>query len=99
MPLPTSRSHRISLTDASALTKRRTASIKGGFFFRKELDDILAQPGCAGVRYYHAQKADGSDTIVIVGVDGDGNDMTQGVIMEDGFDCPPVCGSANALNS
>ena len=99
MPLPGPRSHRVSLADAAALTKRRSGATKGGFFFRKELDEILAQAGCAGIRYYHAQKADGTETIVLVGVDGDGNDMTQGVIMEDHFDCPPHCGAANALNS
>lgn len=99
MALPDPRSHRISLTDATAQTKQRSGSVKGGFFHRKELDDLLAQPGCAGLRFYYGRKADQRDTIVLVGVDGDGNDLVQGVILEDHFDCPPWCGNANALNS
>jgi hypothetical protein len=99
MPLPPPRSHRISLSDASTLVRSRSTVVKGGFFFRKELDELLAQPSCSGIRYYYAKDSSGNDTIILVGVDQEGNDLVQGVLMEDSFFCPPFCGNANALNS
>jgi hypothetical protein len=73
-------------------------SIKGGSFNRDIFDKILAQPGCSGIRYYYAKKDDGTATIVIVGVDGGGNDMTSGILGDETYPCPPVCGSPNQLN-
>jgi hypothetical protein len=73
-------------------------SNKGGSFSRDIFDQILAQPGCSGIRYYYAKKDDGTPTIVLVGVDGGGNDMTSGVLGEETYPCPPVCGSPNQLN-
>lgn len=73
-------------------------SIKGAYFSRDIFDQILAQPGCSGIRYYHAKKDDGTATIVLVGVDGAGNDMTYGVLGETGWPCPPMCGAPNELN-
>jgi len=100
MALPAPKSHRITLNDATDQARRSPKGPhKGGLFLRKDLDDLLAQPGCAGLRYYYGRKADGADTLILVGVDADGNDLVQGVVMEDSFLCPPVCGAANALNS
>lgn len=100
MALPDPRSHRISVADAAAQTRRyREGQQKGGFFLRKELDELLAQPGCSGLRYYYGRKVDGQESLLLVGVDKDGNDLVQGIIMEESFLCPPICGSANALNS
>jgi hypothetical protein len=73
-------------------------SIKGGSFNRDIFDKILAQPGCAGIRYYYAKKDDGTATLVLVGVDGGGNDITSGILGDDNVPCPPVCGSPNQLN-
>ena len=100
MALPDPKSHRISLEDAAAQTRRgRGGSQKGGLFLRAELDQLLAQPGCAGLRFYYGRKADGQDTVILVGVDEKGDDMEQGVLMEEHFLCPPWCGSANSLNT
>jgi hypothetical protein len=100
MALPDPKSHRISLDEAAAQAKRhRGGPHKGGMFLRAELDQLLAQPGCAGLRFYYGRKADGQDTLILVGVDEKGNDMEQGVLLEDHFLCPPWCGSANALNT
>jgi hypothetical protein len=73
-------------------------TIKGGHFARNIFDKILAQPGCVGIRYYYAALDDGSPTMVLVGVDQNGNDIDSGVIGEATFPCPPFCGSANELN-
>jgi hypothetical protein len=73
-------------------------TIKGGYFARNIFDKILAQPGCIGIRYYYAALDDSSPTIVLVGVDRNGNDIDSGVIGEVIFPCPPYCGSPNELN-
>ena len=73
-------------------------TIKGGYFARNIFEKILAQPGCVGIRYYYAALDDGSPTMVLVGVDSNGNDMEQGVIAEKVWPCPPLCSPSNQLN-
>ncbi len=75
-----------------------TPSIKGAYFGRSAFDKILAQAGCIGIRYYYAKKDDGTPTLVLVGVDGSGNDITVGILIEDAFPCPPFCGGPSPLN-
>jgi len=100
MALPDPKGHRISLDEAIAQAKRFRAGMnKGGLFLRKELDDLLAQPGCAALRFYYGRKEDGTDTLILVGSDGKGNDMTAGVVLEDHFLCPPFCNETSALHS
>jgi len=103
MALPPSHDHRITLAEAIALTQRsRDAASprneRGGMFHRAAVDELLAQPGCVGLRYYHGRHADGSSAIVLVGVDDKGNDMTDGVLLERQFPCPPYCGDPDGLN-
>ena len=69
-------------------------SMRGGFFSRSIFEKILAQNGCVGVRYYYAQKDDGSSTIVLVGVDTMANDMTSGILGDITVPCPPFCGTS-----
>lgn len=100
MALPDRKSHRVALDVAAAQAKRaRDGGIKGGYFHRKDLDDLLAQSGCVGIRYYYGRKEDGQDTLIVVGVDTAGDDISKGVVMEDSFLCPPWCGTGNSLNS
>jgi len=74
-----------------------TPSIKGAYFDRNAFDKILDQAGCVGIRYYYAKKDDGTATIVLVGVDSNGNDMTQGILVDNGLPCPPFCSAPNQL--
>jgi hypothetical protein len=108
MALPEPKDHRISLTDAAALTRRyrdhagKTAGAevpKCGLFLRRLIDELLAQPGCSGMRVYYGRTATGEDTFVLVGVDQKGDDMTGGTLLEDPFYCPPFCSTASMLNS
>lgn len=49
------------------------------------LDQILAQPGCAGIRFYNGINEKGQKTLVYVGVDAAGKDLlTKTVVLEDG---------------
>jgi hypothetical protein len=49
---------------------------------RKIIDQILAQPGCAGIRFIDAINEEGRKTLVYVGVDAAGKDMLQNVVVE-----------------
>lgn len=100
MSLPSPKGHRIPLDEAAEQTKRyRDSMSKGGLFLRAELDDLLAQPGCSALRFYYGRDKDGQDSLILVGVDKEGNDIVNGVLMELHFPCPPICGDGNALNS
>ncbi|MGQ0766459.1 MAG: hypothetical protein ACT4OZ_12425 [Gemmatimonadota bacterium] len=73
---------RITLDQAVEFTQRyrrsAPASEHGGFFYSMGLVEVLSQPGCTGIRFYHGLDARGAYRLVIVGVDGDGNDMVGG---------------------
>lgn len=48
---------------------------------RNIIDQILVQPGCVGLRFYNAINEIGQTTLVYVGVDAQGNDITKTVIV------------------
>jgi len=66
--------------------------VKGVYYSRDIYERILAQDGCVGVRYYFAM-SEGKRTIVLVGVDANGNDLIHGAIGNRGPWCPPWCGT------
>jgi hypothetical protein len=88
--------HRITLQEAMDLTKAFQVSASSDaviahYFGKKALEEALTQPGCTGLRMYYAKHKDGSPTLVIVGVDHDGNDMTGGITLQLTIPCPPDC--------
>jgi hypothetical protein len=88
--------HQVDLVTALRLIKNhksnlKAPSTKGGFFSRNAFEKILAQEGAIGIRFYYAQKDDGTPTLVLVGVDAKGQDIQTGLIMERTLDCPPWC--------
>ena len=96
--------HSVSLADAAKMTKAHRSSAKPGdvnahYVGRDAVETILRQPGCVGIRWYHAQHPKGHHTLVAVGVDKAGNDLHQGAIAEETMPCPPFCSAANPLNS
>ena len=101
MALPPKKDHRISLAEASELTRgHRKAQPNvphGGFFHREAFESLLGQKGCAGIRIYRAQGAQGTHHFVLVGVDGEGKDMTGDGCMEKCYPCPPYCDEASPL--
>lgn len=103
MALPP-RDHHISLNDAITLIARHRSAaaateVKAHAFARDQLLEVLNQPRCRGLRLYHARGADNAPTLVAVGMDGDGNDLTSGTLLELAMPCPPFCSAANALNT
>ena len=96
--------HSITLEDAAKLTAnyRKNSgvnAIKGGYFGKTALKDIVDQKGCVGIRFYYGQKDDGTPCLVLVGADAAENDMTNGRLAERELPCPPDCGEDNVLNS
>jgi hypothetical protein len=52
---------------------------------RNIIDQILAQPGCVGLRFYNALNEIGQKTLVYVGVDAAGKDLVKStVVLTDG---------------
>jgi hypothetical protein len=102
MSLPT-RNHHIALAEAARMTRRfretHPAAEKGGAFHANQVRELLGQRGCTALRYYHALDAAEQQAIVLVGVDTNGADLTDGVLMELHFPCPPYCGGWSELNS
>ncbi|HRE51111.1 MAG TPA: hypothetical protein PK339_06815 [Flavitalea sp.] len=44
---------------------------------RNILDQILAQPGCAGIRFYNAYNENGEQTMVYVGINQEGKNILE----------------------
>lgn len=103
-PLPQDRDHRIPLKEAAEQTRRQrsrrpTQIGDVGALTAKAIRELLDQPGCVGMRYYRARNAKDEGSMVLVGVDADGNDMVDGIVLDAILPCPPYCSDDNALNS
>ena len=102
-PLPP-RDHRISKSEAVKKTKKykEKKPKKDRYptlaFHAEAYKRILDQPGCVGIRSYPAETDAGVVTMVLVGVDADGNDMVDGTLENHPFECPEVCSDENELN-
>lgn len=91
----------ITLAEGAAMTKqwRRTNSNGNAVYYGKDvLEQLLAQPGVMGIRFHFAIDTDGKNTLVLVGVDADENDVLS-IVADRGIKCPVMCGMRNVLNS
>ncbi len=86
----------MDLTKAFQVSASSNAVI-AHYFGKKSLDEALAQPGCTGLRMYYAKHKDGSPTLVIVGVDHNGDDITTGTVLQYAIPCPPDCPAPHIL--
>jgi len=102
MALP-SRNHHITLAAAAPMTRRWRERApdeeKGGAFHADQVLELLDQPGCAALRYYHALDAAGKPALILTGVDVEGVDMADGFLLDFHVPCPPFCGEPDGLNS
>lgn len=94
----------VTLTEAAGWTAAYRNTIKEGdriahFFGTNKIQQILDQPGCMGIRIYHGLDENGEKILILVGAAADESDMTNGVIVEVSFPCPPICPGLNPLNS
>ncbi len=95
--------HSISLPNAADLTANyrtnHATAIKGFYYGKTAISDILAQDDCVGIRIYFGEDEFANPQLVICGVDANEDDLDQGLLAEFGWPCPPQCGTSNALNS
>ena len=59
----------------SAYRKANPSDVAYFYVGRNILEQVLAQPGCVGMRFYNAYNEAGEKTLVYVGVTAEGNDM------------------------
>jgi len=92
----------ITLQEGAEYTARyrssKQNSVKGVFFGRAHIEQILQQTDCKGLRLYFAQESDGGNTLVMVGADSNQNDQLD-LIFERAVRCPTTCSSTNPLNT
>jgi len=50
---------------------------------RNIIEQILAQPGCVGMRFYNALNEAGKKTLVYVGIDASGKDIVKKVVVQE----------------
>ena len=67
------------LTQASQWTRnyrnQNPGAPKGHRINKSQLDAILSQPGCEGIRVYYGLDEDNNRKLVMVGIDADENDI------------------------
>lgn len=104
MSLPEKQSQSIS----SEVAGKQTANYRrvmnknspiGGLFWKEYIVGMLNQPGCIAMRYYYGRDDEDFPTLILVGVDKDGNDIANGILLEVTPPCPPYCSNNNYLNS
>lgn len=90
--------HKISMREAQKLMANfrkqvPEASVIGGFFGKNALMNILAQPGVVGIRAYFANEENGTPTLILFGVNANGDDVIVDGVgpLERWFPCPPFC--------
>lgn len=96
--------HDIPLATAAQWTKNYrdvnpSTAIIAHYFGKQAISQVLAQTNCVGIRSYYAINADGVKELIIVGVDANGNDLYEGMILDRSFKCPQACSTSNPLNS
>ena len=98
-----SEDHSISLQEASQLTANYRSQAGDGavlasFFGKQTIQKILDQEDCVGIRIYYGLE-NSTPVLVLVGAKANEDDIISGELAQTGVQCPPVCGSANDLNS
>ena len=99
------RDHRITREEAATLVQAFQSGAEAGdhlasAFNRSAFEQLLVQPGAAGIRIYRGQHADGSPTMVMVAVDAAGTDLDEPtcIFVQNTQDCPPYCAGSRLSN-
>jgi hypothetical protein len=71
---------------------------KAYFVGSNKVEMILEQEGCIGIRIYDGLDSETSEeNRVLVGVDTDGEDMVDGIILDELIPCPEKCSKNSSL--
>jgi hypothetical protein len=90
-------SHVITLDQAQTMTHafQNAAQFQGltvaSMIDKEAYQLIMDQSDCVNIRTYFALNDDDKLTIVVVGVDASGADMTDGVLLNRALNCPTTC--------
>jgi len=76
--------HELATNLVKSYQEKYPESFTGVTIGRNIIEQILAQPGCVGMRFYDAINEEGHNTLVYVGVDASGKDMLKKVVVEKG---------------
>jgi len=74
-------SHELAHEFITAYEKDYPGENRGYHLGRNIIDQILAQPGCVGMRFYYGLNEAGVKTLVYVGVDADGKDLVKRAVI------------------
>lgn len=93
----------ISLEEAQGYVdefgKQYPDEVKSFFVGTNKIKSILIQEDCIGLRVYNGYDTEEARmNQVFVGVDTDGNDMRNGVIVDKSAICPPVCPTISIMD-
>ena len=79
-------SHETAADFVKAFEQTHPDENRGYHLGRNIIEKILAQPGCAGIRFYYGLNEEGQKTLVYVGMDADGKDLVKrAVVMNNGI--------------
>jgi hypothetical protein len=59
----------------SSYRKANPSDVTSYYVGRNILEQVLAQPGCVGIRFYNAYNEAGEKTLVYIGVNAEGTNM------------------------
>ena len=74
-------SHETATDFVTAYENAFPGDVKGYTVGRQIIDQILAQPGCMGLRFYNAMNESGKKTLVYVGIDAEGKDLVKKTVV------------------
>lgn len=98
--------HSFPLATASEWTRKYRSTVTEGetiahYFGGEAIRSILNQleDGCVGIRIYYALDGEGKKQLIVVGVNGQGDDLYEGLLAERSIKCPQDCPASNPLNT
>ena len=68
-------SHELAADFVKAYETTHPTEVRGYVLGRNIIDQILAQPGCVGMRFYYGLNEEGQKTLVYVGLDQNGKQL------------------------
>ena len=75
-------SHEMAADFVNAFVEANPNEVASFLIGRNIIEHLLAQPGCAGLRFYNAINETGSKTLVYLAVDAEGKDITKKVVVD-----------------
>lgn len=96
--------HTITLEEAGSLTRNYrmaagNGAVKGRYFSRTAIEQLLLQEDTVGVRYYYGEDAEGKPQMVLVGVDAFGQDLADGFVFGHALPVSRFHEAPNPLNT